>query len=231
MLACSSAGDFSCCLELVLKKVSKVQFMTPLNCDTIKLLLSKKIKQQQTGLKILFLCANLCSLCSCCSQLCSQTHRSALQILHKACEVARRYNYFPGGMALVWATYYESCISSEQSCINEWNAMQDLESPRPDSPALFVDKSVLSCTGNVAGLTGELPLSPLPSPGGSFPFFSEMSSSVFLLPLIPSELLLAQGFAPLLCLYQLRRVVVARLETPSAFPFQANGKGTDRTAH
>ncbi|NWR67668.1 SSH1 phosphatase, partial [Bucorvus abyssinicus] len=65
---------------------------------------------------------------------------SALQILHKACEVARRYNYFPGGMALVWATYYESCISSEQSCINEWNAMQDLESPRPDSPALFVDK-------------------------------------------------------------------------------------------
>ncbi|XP_059569374.1 protein phosphatase Slingshot homolog 1 isoform X1 [Alligator mississippiensis] len=64
---------------------------------------------------------------------------SALQILHKACEVARRYNYFPGGMALVWATYYESCIGSDQSCINEWNAMQDLESTRPDSPALFVD--------------------------------------------------------------------------------------------
>ncbi|XP_015268699.1 PREDICTED: protein phosphatase Slingshot homolog 1 [Gekko japonicus] len=65
---------------------------------------------------------------------------SALQILHKACEVARRYNYFPGGMALVWATYYESCIASDQSCINEWNAMQDLESTRPDSPALYVDK-------------------------------------------------------------------------------------------
>uniref|UniRef100_A0ABM5F1M0 protein-serine/threonine phosphatase n=1 Tax=Pogona vitticeps TaxID=103695 RepID=A0ABM5F1M0_9SAUR len=65
---------------------------------------------------------------------------SALQILHKACEVARRYNYFPGGMALVWATYYESCIASEQSCINEWNAMQDVESTRPDSPALYVDK-------------------------------------------------------------------------------------------
>ncbi|XP_075754896.1 protein phosphatase Slingshot homolog 1 isoform X3 [Pelodiscus sinensis] len=65
---------------------------------------------------------------------------SALQILHKACEVARRYNYFPGGMALVWATYYESCICSDQSCINEWNTMQDLESTRPDSPALFVDK-------------------------------------------------------------------------------------------
>lgn len=45
---------------------------------------------------------------------------------------------------MVWATYYESCISSDQSCINEWNAMQDLESTRPDSPALFVDKSVLN---------------------------------------------------------------------------------------
>ncbi|XP_062814498.1 protein phosphatase Slingshot homolog 1 [Anolis carolinensis] len=65
---------------------------------------------------------------------------SALQILYKACDVARQYNYFPGGMALVWATYYESCIASEQSCLNEWNAMQDLESTRPDSPALYVDK-------------------------------------------------------------------------------------------
>uniref|UniRef100_A0A8B9HAQ9 Protein phosphatase Slingshot homolog 1 n=1 Tax=Astyanax mexicanus TaxID=7994 RepID=A0A8B9HAQ9_ASTMX len=65
---------------------------------------------------------------------------SALQVLHKACEVSRRHNYFPGGMALTWTGYYESCISSEQSCINEWNAMQDLETLRPDSPALFNDK-------------------------------------------------------------------------------------------
>ncbi|KAM8960678.1 protein phosphatase Slingshot homolog 1 [Pelodytes ibericus] len=65
---------------------------------------------------------------------------SALQILHKSCEVARRYNYFPGGLALVWATYYASCISSEQSCINEWNTMQDLESTRSDSPVLFMEK-------------------------------------------------------------------------------------------
>ena len=42
--------------------------------------------------------------------------RSALQVLHKACEVARRHNYFPGGVALLWASYYESCIGSEQSC-------------------------------------------------------------------------------------------------------------------
>ncbi|KAL0979336.1 hypothetical protein UPYG_G00183790 [Umbra pygmaea] len=65
---------------------------------------------------------------------------SALQILHKACEVSRRYNYFPGGMALTWMGYYESCIASDQSCINEWNAMRDLETLRPDSPTMFVDK-------------------------------------------------------------------------------------------
>ncbi|XP_018415896.1 PREDICTED: protein phosphatase Slingshot homolog 1 [Nanorana parkeri] len=65
---------------------------------------------------------------------------SALQVLHKACEVARRYNYFLGGLALVWASYYESCICSDQSCINEWNTMQDLESTRPDSPILFMEK-------------------------------------------------------------------------------------------
>ncbi|XP_052317531.1 protein phosphatase Slingshot homolog 1-like isoform X2 [Oncorhynchus keta] len=65
---------------------------------------------------------------------------SALQILHKVCEVSRRYNYFPGGMALTWMGYYESCIASEQSCINEWNAMRDLETLRPDSPTMFVDK-------------------------------------------------------------------------------------------
>ncbi|KAJ8263659.1 hypothetical protein COCON_G00161160 [Conger conger] len=65
---------------------------------------------------------------------------SALQILHKACEVSRRHNYFPGGMALTWMGYYESCIASEQSCLNEWNAMQDLETTRPDSPTMFVHK-------------------------------------------------------------------------------------------
>ncbi|XP_077601096.1 protein phosphatase Slingshot homolog 1-like [Stigmatopora nigra] len=65
---------------------------------------------------------------------------SALQVLHKACEVSRRHNYFPGGMALTWMGYYESCIASEQSCINEWNTMKDLESTRPDSPTMFVDK-------------------------------------------------------------------------------------------
>lgn len=66
--------------------------------------------------------------------------RSALQVLHKACEVSRRFNYFPGGIALTWMAFYESCITSEQSCINEWNAMTDLETTRPDSPTMFVDR-------------------------------------------------------------------------------------------
>ncbi|KAF7667550.1 hypothetical protein LDENG_00057860 [Lucifuga dentata] len=65
---------------------------------------------------------------------------SALQVLHKACEVSRRFNYFPGGISLTWMAFYESCITSEQSCINEWNVMTDLESTRPDSPTIFVDR-------------------------------------------------------------------------------------------
>ncbi|GCB63635.1 protein phosphatase Slingshot homolog 1-like [Scyliorhinus torazame] len=65
---------------------------------------------------------------------------SALQILHKSCEIARRYNYYPSGMALTWTSYYESCINSEQTCINEWNIMQDLLAMRADSPPMFADK-------------------------------------------------------------------------------------------
>ncbi|XP_029693532.1 protein phosphatase Slingshot homolog 1 isoform X1 [Takifugu rubripes] len=65
---------------------------------------------------------------------------SALQVLHKACEVSRRFNYFPGGIALTWMAFYQSCVNSEQSCVNEWNAMTDLETTRPDSPTMFVDR-------------------------------------------------------------------------------------------
>ncbi|XP_032018999.1 protein phosphatase Slingshot homolog 2 isoform X2 [Hylobates moloch] len=64
---------------------------------------------------------------------------SALQSLHKACEVARAHNYYPGSLFLTWVSYYESHINSDQSSVNEWNAMQDVQSHRPDSPALFTD--------------------------------------------------------------------------------------------
>ncbi|XP_053131342.1 protein phosphatase Slingshot homolog 2 isoform X3 [Hemicordylus capensis] len=64
---------------------------------------------------------------------------SALQSLHKACEVARLSNYYPGSLFLTWVSYYESHINSDQASVNEWNAMQDVQSHRPDSPALFTD--------------------------------------------------------------------------------------------
>ncbi|XP_020779636.2 protein phosphatase Slingshot homolog 2 isoform X2 [Boleophthalmus pectinirostris] len=64
---------------------------------------------------------------------------SALQSLHKACEVARCHNYYPGSLFLTWVSYYQSRISSSQVCVNEWNAMQDVESHRASSPILFTD--------------------------------------------------------------------------------------------
>nr|XP_033776235.1 protein phosphatase Slingshot homolog 3 isoform X2 [Geotrypetes seraphini] len=69
-----------------------------------------------------------------------QTMWSMMQVLHKACESAFLNNHFPGGSALAWAQFYENAIASDQSCINEWQAMSDLESVRPDSPALFSDQ-------------------------------------------------------------------------------------------
>ncbi|XP_004911757.2 protein phosphatase Slingshot homolog 2 isoform X2 [Xenopus tropicalis] len=64
---------------------------------------------------------------------------SALQSLHKACEIARINNYYPGSLFLTWVSYYESHINSDQCSINEWNAMQDVQSHRSDSPVLFTD--------------------------------------------------------------------------------------------
>uniref|UniRef100_A0A8C2ZD92 protein-serine/threonine phosphatase n=1 Tax=Cyclopterus lumpus TaxID=8103 RepID=A0A8C2ZD92_CYCLU len=64
---------------------------------------------------------------------------SALQSLHKACEVARCHNYFPGSLFLTWVSYYQSRVYSDQARINEWNAMQDVQSHRADSPVLFSD--------------------------------------------------------------------------------------------
>ncbi|KAM3869256.1 protein phosphatase Slingshot homolog 2b [Diretmus argenteus] len=64
---------------------------------------------------------------------------SALQSLHKACEVARCHNYFPGSLFLTWVSYYQSRVCSDQARINEWNAMQDVQSHRANSPVLFSD--------------------------------------------------------------------------------------------
>ncbi|OPJ74091.1 phosphatase Slingshot-like protein 3 isoform A [Patagioenas fasciata monilis] len=63
-----------------------------------------------------------------------QTMWAVLQELHRACEDASRGGHIPGGPALAWARGYAAALSSEQSCINEWLAMADLESVRPSSP-------------------------------------------------------------------------------------------------
>ncbi|XP_065173433.1 protein phosphatase Slingshot isoform X2 [Atheta coriaria] len=59
---------------------------------------------------------------------------SALQTLHKASSKARDQNYFQGGTTHAWVHYYESRIESDRSCLNEWNAMDCLESRRAPSP-------------------------------------------------------------------------------------------------
>ncbi|KAK4875115.1 hypothetical protein RN001_011537 [Aquatica leii] len=59
---------------------------------------------------------------------------SALQTLHKASSKAREENYFQGGISHDWVDYYEQRIESDRSCLNEWHAMDDLESRRPPSP-------------------------------------------------------------------------------------------------
>ncbi|XP_050436056.1 protein phosphatase Slingshot isoform X2 [Adelges cooleyi] len=59
---------------------------------------------------------------------------SALQSLHRVSAQAREHNFFEGGLTHDWITHYELQISSDQSCLNEWNAMDSIESRRPPSP-------------------------------------------------------------------------------------------------
>ncbi|XP_058444938.1 protein phosphatase Slingshot isoform X2 [Malaya genurostris] len=59
---------------------------------------------------------------------------SALQTLHKVSSKAREQNFFAGGSSHEWVSYYESHIDSDRSCLNEWHAMDSLESRRPPSP-------------------------------------------------------------------------------------------------
>ncbi|KAM5247231.1 protein phosphatase Slingshot homolog 3 isoform 2-T2 [Ctenodactylus gundi] len=62
-----------------------------------------------------------------------QTMWATLQVLHQACEAALGSGFVPGGSALTWAAYYQERLNSDQSCLNEWMAMADLESLRPPS--------------------------------------------------------------------------------------------------
>lgn len=57
---------------------------------------------------------------------------------------ARDSNYFEGGNTHDWVNYYEQSIESDRSCLNEWYAMNDIESRRPPSPDSLRSKYVLS---------------------------------------------------------------------------------------
>ncbi|XP_063378203.1 protein phosphatase Slingshot [Cydia fagiglandana] len=59
---------------------------------------------------------------------------SALQTLHRASGRARALNHFAGGASHAWCAHYEARVDSDRSCLNEWHAMDCIESRRPPSP-------------------------------------------------------------------------------------------------
>ncbi|XP_050345674.1 LOW QUALITY PROTEIN: protein phosphatase Slingshot homolog 1 [Nymphalis io] len=59
---------------------------------------------------------------------------SALQTLHRASAHARELNHFAGGASHAWCAHYERRVDSDRSCLNEWHAMDCIESRRPPSP-------------------------------------------------------------------------------------------------
>lgn len=61
-----------------------------------------------------------------------QTMWSVLQALHGCCERAVKAALIPGS-GLEWAEHYHSHVESDRICLNEWEAMDDLESVRKDS--------------------------------------------------------------------------------------------------
>ncbi|KAK2849178.1 hypothetical protein Q5P01_009012 [Channa striata] len=60
-----------------------------------------------------------------------QTMWSVLQVLHGCCERAVKAALIPGS-GLEWAQHYYQHIESDRFCLNEWEAMNDLESVRRD---------------------------------------------------------------------------------------------------
>lgn len=61
-----------------------------------------------------------------------QTMWSVLQVLHGCCERAVKATLIPG-CGLEWAQHYLKHVESDRFCLNEWEAMNDLESVRKDS--------------------------------------------------------------------------------------------------
>lgn len=54
--------------------------------------------------------------------------RASLQGLYKVQETARHNNYYPNGLTHKWTKHYEQNLTHDQAVINDWNAMEDIES-------------------------------------------------------------------------------------------------------
>ena len=50
------------------------------------------------------------------------------------------HNFFACGSSHDWVQYYEDRIESDRSCLNEWHAMDSIESRRPPSPDTIRNK-------------------------------------------------------------------------------------------
>ncbi|XP_030223402.1 protein phosphatase Slingshot homolog 3 [Gadus morhua] len=61
-----------------------------------------------------------------------QTMWSVLQALHGCCERAVKGAVIPG-CGLDWAAHYQRYVESDRYCLNEWEAMNDLQSMRKES--------------------------------------------------------------------------------------------------
>lgn len=55
-----------------------------------------------------------------------------LQALHGCCERAVKAAVIPGS-GLEWTRHYQQHVESDRSCLNEWEALNELESVRKDS--------------------------------------------------------------------------------------------------
>ena len=55
-----------------------------------------------------------------------------LQALHGCCERAVKGAVIPG-CGLDWAAHYQRYVESDRYCLNEWEAMNDLQSVRKES--------------------------------------------------------------------------------------------------
>ncbi|XP_018021032.1 protein phosphatase Slingshot, partial [Hyalella azteca] len=65
---------------------------------------------------------------------------SALQVLHRHCGHARSQCHYEGGLSHDWLAYYKRSLTTDQSRLNEWNAMASLLSKRPPSPETLTCK-------------------------------------------------------------------------------------------